>query len=45
MKILLVDDSGMMRVLQKRCLLKLGVAPDDIVEAEKRAVKLLDKLA
>ena len=40
MKILLVDDSGMMRVLQKRCLLKLGVAPDDIVEAENGQVAL-----
>lgn len=34
MKILLVDDSGTMRTIQKRCLLKLGVAEDGIVEAE-----------
>ena len=32
MKILLVDDSGTMRSIQKRCLQKLGVA--EIVEAE-----------
>lgn len=34
MKILLVDDSGTMRTIQKRCLLKLGVPEDGIVEAE-----------
>lgn len=34
MKILLVDDSGTMRTIQKRCLLKLGVAEGDIIEAE-----------
>jgi two-component system, chemotaxis family, chemotaxis protein CheY len=32
MKVLLVDDSGTMRTIQKRCLQKLGV--EDIVEAE-----------
>lgn len=32
MKVLLVDDSGTMRTIQKRCLNKLGVT--DIVEAE-----------
>lgn len=32
MKVLLVDDSGTMRTIQKRCLNKLGV--EDIVEAE-----------
>jgi two-component system chemotaxis response regulator CheY len=40
MKILLVDDSGTMRAIQKRCLFKLGVAPDDIVEAENGQVAL-----
>lgn len=33
MKILLVDDSGTMRAIQKRCLLKMGVAEGDITEA------------
>ena len=32
MKVLLVDDSGTMRTIQRRCLNKLGV--EDIVEAE-----------
>ena len=32
MKILLVDDSGTMRTIQRRCLAKLGL--DDVVEAE-----------
>ena len=32
MKVLLVDDSGTMRSIQKRCLNKLGV--NDVVEAE-----------
>jgi len=32
MKVLLVDDSGTMRTILKRCLKKLGV--EDIVEAE-----------
>jgi len=40
MKILLVDDSGTMRTIQKRCLLKLGVSPDDVVEAENGQVAL-----
>jgi two-component system chemotaxis response regulator CheY len=34
MRILLVDDSGTMRAIQKRCLFKLGVAEGDIVEAD-----------
>ncbi len=34
MKILLVDDSGTMRAIQKRCLFKLGVTEDQVVEAE-----------
>lgn len=34
MQILLVDDSGTMRAIQKRCLFKLGVAEDCIVEAD-----------
>lgn len=34
MKILLVDDSGTMRTIQKRCLLKMGIDEADIVEAE-----------
>ncbi len=34
MKLLLADDSGTMRTIQKRCLLKLGVAEADITEAE-----------
>ena len=40
MRILLVDDSGTMRTIQKRCLLKLGVAEQDIVEAENGQVGL-----
>ena len=32
MKVLIVDDSGTMRTIQKRCLNKLGI--EDIVEAE-----------
>lgn len=32
MKVLLVDDSGTMRTIQKRCLTKLGV--EDVTEAE-----------
>lgn len=40
MKILLVDDSGTMRAIQKRCLFKLGVSPDDVVEAENGQVAL-----
>lgn len=32
MRVLLVDDSGTMRTIQKRCLNKLGI--DDVVEAE-----------
>ncbi|QDT51053.1 response regulator [Symmachiella dynata] len=34
MKLLLADDSGTMRTIQKRCLLKLGLAETDITEAE-----------
>jgi two-component system chemotaxis response regulator CheY len=33
MKLLLVDDSGTMRAVQKRCCLQLGVSVADIVEA------------
>jgi two-component system, chemotaxis family, chemotaxis protein CheY len=40
MKILLVDDSGTMRAIQKRCLFKLGVAGDDVVEAKNGQVAL-----
>lgn len=40
MKILLVDDSGTMRTIQKRCFLKLGVPEDSIVEAENGRVAL-----
>ena len=32
MKVLLVDDSGTMRTIQKRCLNKLGI--DDVLEGE-----------
>ncbi len=32
MRVLLVDDSGTMRTIQKRCLSKLGI--EDVVEAE-----------
>lgn len=34
MKLLLVDDSGTMRTIQKRCLIKLGIAEGDIAEAD-----------
>ena len=40
MKILLIDGSGTMRAIQKRCLLKLGVNAEDIVEAENGQVGL-----
>jgi two-component system, chemotaxis family, chemotaxis protein CheY len=40
MKILLVDDSGTMRAIQKRCLYKLGVTGDDVVEAKNGKVAL-----
>lgn len=33
MKLLLVDDSGTMRAVQKRCFLQLGVSAADITEA------------
>ena len=33
MKLLLVDDSGTMRAIQKRCLLRLGVTEEEIIEA------------
>ena len=33
MKILLVDDSGTMRAIQKRSFLKLGISEDALVEA------------
>lgn len=34
MKLLLADDSGTMRTIQKRCLFKLGLTEQDITEAE-----------
>ncbi len=34
MKILLVDDSGTMRTIQKRVLAKLGIDVEDVTEAE-----------
>jgi two-component system chemotaxis response regulator CheY len=39
-KILLIDGSGTMRAIQKRCLFKLGVNAEDIVEAENGQVGL-----
>ncbi len=33
MNILLVDDSGTMRTIQKRCLLKMGIPEASIIEA------------
>jgi two-component system, chemotaxis family, chemotaxis protein CheY len=43
MKVLLVDDSGTMRTIQKRCLNKLGV--EDVVEAEdgRQALEFFEK--
>ena len=43
MKVLLVDDSGTMRTIQKRCLNKLGV--EDIVEGEdgRQALEIFEK--
>ncbi len=43
MKVLIVDDSGTMRAIQRRCLNKLGV--EDVVEAEdgQAALKLFDE--
>ena len=43
MKVLLVDDSGTMRTIQKRCLTKLGIV--DVVEAEdgRQALEFFDK--
>ena len=34
MNILLVDDSGTMRTIQKRCLIKIGVPEESIFEAQ-----------
>lgn len=34
MKVLIVDDSGTMRAIEKRCFIKLGIAEADITEAE-----------
>jgi len=47
MKVLLVDDSGTMRTIQKRCLGKLGIAEEDIVDAEdgQVALQLFEKQA
>ena len=43
MKVLLADDSGTMRTIQKRCLSKLGV--EDVVEAEdgRQALEFFEK--
>lgn len=43
MKVLLADDSGTMRTIQKRCLNKLGV--EDVTEAEdgRQALELFNK--
>lgn len=43
MKVLLVDDSGTMRTIQRRCLNKLGI--EDITEAEdgRRALELFQQ--
>jgi two-component system, chemotaxis family, chemotaxis protein CheY len=38
MRVLLVDDSGTMRTIQKRCLNKLGI--EDVIEAEDGAQAL-----
>lgn len=38
MRVLLVDDSGTMRTIQRRCLSKLGI--EDVVEAEDGVVAL-----
>lgn len=45
MKVLLVDDSGTMRTIQKRCLNKLGIEDGDIVEAEdgRQALEYFEK--
>jgi len=40
MKVLLADDSGTMRTIQKRCLLKLGLKDHEITEAEDGAQAL-----
>lgn len=47
MKVLLVDDSGTMRTIQKRCLNKLGIEDGDIVEAEdgRQALEYFEKQA
>ncbi|MHC4874909.1 MAG: response regulator [Planctomycetota bacterium] len=42
MKILLVDDSGTMRAIQKRCLFKLGVTEADVVEADNGQTGLVE---
>lgn len=43
MKVLLVDDSGTMRTIQKRCLNKLGI--EDVTEAEdgKQALEFFER--
>lgn len=45
MRVLLVDDSGTMRKIQKRLLLEAGVASDDVFEAGngKEALKTLEE--
>lgn len=45
MRVLLVDDSGTMRTIQKRCLNKLGI--DDVVEGEDgvQALRLFEMAA
>jgi len=46
MKILLVDDSGTMRKIQKRLLIDAGYSTDDILEAGngKEAIQMLEDL-
>ncbi|MBX3451438.1 MAG: response regulator [Planctomycetaceae bacterium] len=45
MKVLLVDDSGTMRTIQRRCLAKLGI--EDVAEAEdgQQALQLFEAAA
>lgn len=47
MKILIVDDSGTMCTIQKRCLIKLGIPEDDIVVANDgvKGLEFFDRIA
>ncbi len=47
MKVLLVDDSGTMRTIQRRCLEKMGIEHDDITDAADgcKALELFERFS